>query len=97
GAGLAAWRGRRRVPAGRSSGPGLRNRHGHLRRFPGRPQEHGRYAMTGPRLALRAGLLLLTVIEAGQGFWLYLAPRSFYDDIPTVAADPPFNEHLLSD
>src|SRR5262249_36031008 len=33
----------------------------------------------------------------GQGFWLYLAPRSFYDDIPTVAADPPFNAHLLSD
>jgi hypothetical protein len=53
--------------------------------------------VTGPGLALRAGLLLLTLIEAGQGFWLYLAPRSFYDDIPTVAADPPFNEHLLSD
>jgi len=53
--------------------------------------------VTDPRLTLRAGLLLLTVIEAGQGFWLYLAPRSFYDDIPTVAADPPFNAHLLSD
>jgi len=53
--------------------------------------------VTGPGLTLRAGLLLLTVIEAGQGLWLYLAPRSFYDDIPTVAADPPFNAHLLSD
>jgi hypothetical protein len=53
--------------------------------------------VTGPWLTLRVGLLLLTGIEAGLGFWLYLAPRSFYDDIPTVAADPPFNEHLLTD
>jgi hypothetical protein len=28
---------------------------------------------------------------------MYFAPRSFYDDVPTVSADPPFNQHLMSD
>lgn len=46
---------------------------------------------------LRAGLALLAVIEALQGFWMYFAPRSFYDDVPTVSADPPFNAHLMTD
>jgi hypothetical protein len=46
---------------------------------------------------LRAGLALLTLIEAVQGAWQYFAPRSFFLDVPTVAADPPFNEHLMSD
>jgi hypothetical protein len=46
---------------------------------------------------LRAGLILLAVIQAGQGAWQYFAPRSFYGTIPTVAADPPFNDHLLRD
>jgi hypothetical protein len=46
---------------------------------------------------LRAGLALLAVIEALQGFWMYFAPRSFYDDVPTVSADPPFNQHLMTD
>jgi hypothetical protein len=30
------------------------------------------------------------------GAWQYFAPRSFYTDIPTVAADPPFNQHLMT-
>jgi hypothetical protein len=46
---------------------------------------------------LRAGLALLAMIEALQGFWMYFAPRSFYDDVPTVSADPPFNQHLMTD
>jgi hypothetical protein len=49
------------------------------------------------RAWLRGGLLLLTLIEAGQGMWMLAAPSSFYHDIPTVAADPPFNEHLMTD
>ena len=53
--------------------------------------------MTARATWLRAGLALLAVTEAIQGFWLYLAPRSFYDDVPTVSADPPFNEHLMTD
>jgi hypothetical protein len=28
---------------------------------------------------------------------MYFAPRSFYNDVPTVSADPPFNQHLMSD
>jgi len=53
--------------------------------------------MTARAAWLRAGLALLAVIEALQGFWMYFAPRSFYNDVPTVSADPPFNQHLMSD
>src|SRR5215472_16379659 len=53
--------------------------------------------MNGARRAwLRAGLVLLTLIQAGVGAWQYFAPRSFYH-FPTVSADPPFNEHLMTD
>lgn len=53
--------------------------------------------MNGPRRAwLRAGLVLLTLTLAGGGAWQYFAPRSFYS-FPTVDADPPFNEHLMTD
>lgn len=51
----------------------------------------------GNRRLLRAGLILLAVIQAVVGAWQYFAPRSFYDVIPTVSADPPFNGHLLTD
>ena len=50
----------------------------------------------GSRSWLRAGLILLAVLTAGAGAWQYFAPRSFYG-FPTVAADPPFNGHLLTD
>ena len=46
---------------------------------------------------LRAGLALLALITLIVGAWQYFAPRSFYTDIPTVAADPPFNQHLMTD
>ena len=46
---------------------------------------------------LRAGLAVLALITLVVGAWQYFAPRSFYTDIPTVAADPPFNQHLMTD
>jgi hypothetical protein len=46
---------------------------------------------------LRAGLVLLTVLEGGLGIWTLLLPRVFYDHFPTVKLDPPFNEHLFRD
>lgn len=46
---------------------------------------------------LRAGLAILAVIAVIEGAWLYFAPRSFYNDVPTVADDPPFNQHLMTD
>lgn len=48
------------------------------------------------RAWLRAGLGLLALIQAVIGAWQYFAPRAFYS-FPTVAADPPFNEHLMTD
>jgi len=48
-------------------------------------------------LLLRAGLVLLTAIAAVQGGWMYLAPRSFYDNVPTVSDSGPFSQHLMSD
>ena len=46
---------------------------------------------------LRAGLTVLALITLVAGAWQYFAPRSFYTDVPTVAADPPFNQHLMTD
>jgi hypothetical protein len=46
---------------------------------------------------LRAGIVLLIVLDGLVGVWQYFFPRSFYDDFPTVSLDPPFNEHLVSD
>ena len=46
---------------------------------------------------LRAGLAILASITLATGAWQYFAPRSFYTDVPTVAADPPFNQHLMTD
>lgn len=53
--------------------------------------------MTARDAWLRAGLALLAVIEVIEGLWQYFAPRSFYNDVPTVSADPPFNQHLMTD
>ena len=53
--------------------------------------------MTAPgRAWLRAGVVLLAVIQAVTGTWQYFAPRAFYD-LPTVAAGATFNEHLMTD
>jgi hypothetical protein len=46
---------------------------------------------------IRAGIVLLMVLDGIVGGWQYLFPRSFYDDFPTVSVDPPFNQHLVSD
>jgi hypothetical protein len=53
--------------------------------------------VTAPRRAwLRAGVVLLAVIQAVTGAWQYFAPRAFYD-LPTVGAGATFNEHLMTD
>jgi hypothetical protein len=46
---------------------------------------------------LRAGLAVLALVAAAEGAWMYLAPRSFYDDVPTVSASGPYSEHLMTD
>jgi len=46
---------------------------------------------------LRAGLMLMAAVEGVLGLWTALAPRSFYDDVPTVDLAPPFSEHLMRD
>jgi hypothetical protein len=45
---------------------------------------------------MRAGLVLLTFVQAAIGAWQYFAPRAFYH-LPTVDANPPFNAHLMTD
>jgi hypothetical protein len=49
------------------------------------------------RTWLRAGLVLLALLDGIQGAWAYLAPRSFYDDVYTVSMYRPFSEHFVSD
>jgi hypothetical protein len=46
---------------------------------------------------LRAGLIFLALLDGVQGVWAYLAPRSFYHDVPTVSMYPPFSQHFISD
>lgn len=46
---------------------------------------------------LRTGLALLAAVEVGLGLWTLLFPASFYADVPTVDATPPFSEHLFRD
>jgi len=46
---------------------------------------------------LRCGLVLLAGVEWVLGLWTAIAPRSFYDDVPTVDLTPPFSEHLMRD
>ena len=49
------------------------------------------------RLVLRAGLVILALVELGLGVWTQYFPESFYRDFPTVALTPPFSEHLMRD
>jgi hypothetical protein len=46
---------------------------------------------------LRPGLVLLAGVEVVLGLWTLLFPASFYADVPTVDATPPFSEHLFRD
>jgi hypothetical protein len=49
------------------------------------------------RAWLRAGLLFLVVVETVIGVWQYFFSASFFADFPTVALDPPYNQHLMTD
>jgi hypothetical protein len=46
---------------------------------------------------LRPGLALLAGVQVVLGLWTLLFPASFYADVPTVDATPPFSEHLFRD
>jgi hypothetical protein len=51
---------------------------------------------------IRAGLILLAVLQGAAGLTQLFAPKFFYDDIPTSATPwvsllPPYNEHLMRD
>jgi len=54
-----------------------------------------------PRAITRLVLGLLAAVQATDGFYALLAPRSFYEDFPLgrgwVEALPAYNEHLLRD
>lgn len=54
-----------------------------------------------PRAVIRAVLGVLAAVQATDGFYALLAPRSFYEDFPLgrgwVEALPAYNEHLLRD
>jgi hypothetical protein len=46
---------------------------------------------------LRAGLIVLGASDVLIGAWAYLLPHYFYNDVPTVAMNPPFSQHFVSD
>ena len=59
---------------------------------------------TSPSVAtwVRVALVALGLPNAAAGLWAVLAPTSWYDSFPgwdprLVAAEPPFNEHLVTD
>ena len=50
----------------------------------------------------RAALAVLVLVGGSTGLWATLSPRSFYEEFPGggrawVAADGPYNEHLIRD
>lgn len=57
-------------------------------------------AVRSPLLA-RVSLAFLAISAAQVGLWAALFPRAFYDDFPLgrawIAADGPYNEHLVRD
>src|SRR3954462_7430227 len=62
--------------------------------MPERPVPH--------RIVFRAVMIGLGAVQAFNGVWALLAPRSFYDDFPPgrggwVSALPAYNEHLMRD
>ena len=55
-----------------------------------------------PARVVRAALAALLVVALPVGLWATVSPRSFYDEFPGagrtwVAADGPYNEHLVRD
>lgn len=67
------------------------------RRYGDAPGEAGE----ARRLVARVALLLLAVAGLYQGLWAQVGPRSFFEQFPGglswVAADGPYNEHLVRD
>jgi hypothetical protein len=49
------------------------------------------------RRALRAGLVILAVVQTLVGAVALFFPRSFYGHVPGVDLLPSFNEHLMTD
>jgi len=92
------WRGLRRTAQGSWRAPHPRPGDDRLREVPGQsvPGREGPVTRRAAGL-LRAGLAVLALEAGVQGIWMYLAPRSFYDDVPTVSASGPFSQHLMSD
>jgi hypothetical protein len=46
---------------------------------------------------VRSILVLFAAFELVLGLWLTFIPRTFYDHVPTVDWDPPYNDHLFHD
>ena len=46
---------------------------------------------------LRIGLGVLAALQLALGVWAQWFPINFYTRVPTVAATPPYSEHLLRD
>jgi hypothetical protein len=49
------------------------------------------------RAYVRAVLIVFAALELVLGVWLTFAPKTFYDNVPTVDWDPPFAEHAFRD
>ncbi|WP_410787209.1 DUF4345 family protein [Kribbella sp. C-35] len=49
------------------------------------------------RAYVRAVLIVLAALQLVLGVWLTFAPKTFYDNVPTVDWDPPFAEHAFRD
>src|SRR4051812_41732448 len=48
-------------------------------------------------LAIRLTLVIPFYEQLIVGGWNQIAPRSFYDNFPTVDLNPPFSDHLAHD
>ncbi|MFD7157312.1 hypothetical protein ACFV9C_22125 [Kribbella sp. NPDC059898] len=49
------------------------------------------------RTYVRVVLIVFAVLELILGLWLTFLPKTFYDHVPTVDWDPPYNDHLFHD
>jgi hypothetical protein len=48
-------------------------------------------------IVIRISLAILLVTELVVGFWNQVVPASFYNNFPTVDANPPYSEHFARD